>query len=303
MARYTLVLIYAINFSFKYYVQCQSSDICDKIEGKRFYLEYGDSGALHADFQNNLWYSRNSNISNNRCTIEYVTCPSCVIEINFRYLNISRNCGRASVFDTCGCDYVWIYEPAIEDATGEQFCGRFIHTNTSQLGYISQTRIVAISFIYNSRYGHAFSLDYHAKRNRVQLTGHPVLNNMNNISQAIQSPFFPHMYPRDMSVEYIINCKSADMCRISLIFTDFLLAESSILEFFDWNGLRMYVIAGNIFRPPIIISTGPSMVIRFYANGASGLGFKASYSFILGNLDDATFKPNIGKPFQQVSIV
>lgn len=78
----------------------------------------------------------------------------------FRYLNISRNCGKASVFDTCGCDYVWIYEPPIEDASGEQFCGRFIQNNASELNYISQTRTVALTFIYSREYGQAFALDY-----------------------------------------------------------------------------------------------------------------------------------------------
>lgn len=81
-----------------------------------------------------------------------------------RYLNISRNCGKASVYDTCGCDYVWIYEPPIQDASGEQFCGRFIKNNVSQLSYVSQTRTVAFTFIYsNTGYGHAFTLDYFSK--------------------------------------------------------------------------------------------------------------------------------------------
>ncbi|KAJ8938627.1 hypothetical protein NQ314_011407 [Rhamnusium bicolor] len=131
-------------------------------------------------------------------------------------------------------------------------------------------------------------------RNRVRLKGYPTTGNMNNVSQFISSPFFPYLYPIDLSVEYVINCESLDPCRISLLFTDFLLAGSSIIEFFDWNGQRMYVTSGNIFRPPVIISTGPSLIIRFYANGVSSYGFKAAYSFVLGNLDDLTFKPNIG---------
>lgn len=57
----------------------------------------------------------------------------------------------------------------------------------------------------------------------------------------------------------------------------------------------MYVISGNIFRPPAILSSGPSLIIRFYANGASDFGFKASYAFILGAVDELAFKPNMGK--------
>lgn len=57
----------------------------------------------------------------------------------------------------------------------------------------------------------------------------------------------------------------------------------------------MYVISGNMFRPPAILSSGSSLVIRFYANGGTDLGFKASYSFILGALDELAFRPNMGK--------
>ncbi|CAG9831123.1 unnamed protein product [Diabrotica balteata] len=117
---------------------------------------------------------------------------------------------------------------------------------------------------------------------------------MNNASQFISSPFFPHLYPMDLSVEYVINCETIESCRISLLFTDFLVDPSSIIEFFDWTGQRIHVISGNVFRPPVIISNGPSLVVRFYANGASHLGFKASYSFILGNIEDSAFKPHIG---------
>lgn len=67
-----------------------------------------------------------------------------------------------------------------------------------------------------------------------------------------------------------------------------------MFQFFDWNGQRIYVISGNVFRPPVIVTSGPGLVMRFYANGASDLGFKASYSFTLGNIDDAGLKPNIG---------
>lgn len=38
--------------------------------------------------------------------------------------------------------------------------------------------------------------------------------------------------------------------------------------------------SGARFRPPIIVSSGPSMLVRFYANGGTGLGYKAFYSFV-----------------------
>nr|XP_023018488.1 uncharacterized protein LOC111507426 isoform X1 [Leptinotarsa decemlineata] len=271
----------------------QFDDICGITNGKRLYLEHGETGSLLANFRNNVSIRRNMT-SYNRCSVEFITCPSCIIEIKFRYLNISRICGKSSVYDTCGCDYVWIYEPPVEDASGEQFCGRFIENNISELSYVSQTRTVAISFIFNKDYGHAFTLDYSTKRNTIIIHGYPRIGNMNNSSQIISSPFFPYSYPTDLSLEYIISCESKETCRINLLFTDFLLEDSSIIEFFDWNGQRMQVISGNTFRPPVITSNGPSMTIRFYANGASDFGFKATYSFILGTLDDLVFKPIIG---------
>lgn len=57
----------------------------------------------------------------------------------------------------------------------------------------------------------------------------------------------------------------------------------------------MYVISGNMFRPPAILSSGSTLIVRFYANGATDFGFKASYSFILGVLDELAFRPNMGK--------
>lgn len=82
----------------------------------------------------------------------------------FRFLNISRNCDKASMMDSCGCDYLWIYEPPIEDASGEQYCGRFLKNNSSELSYVGQTRTVAFAFVYSNEYGYAFTLDYHTKR-------------------------------------------------------------------------------------------------------------------------------------------
>ncbi|KAJ8917600.1 hypothetical protein NQ315_000083 [Exocentrus adspersus] len=290
-----LALSFFVTIYFIASVYSQFNDICGLNNGKRFFLENGQGGSVVANYKDNLWNNRGKNNSDtSKCTVELVTCPSCIIDIKFRYLNISRNCGRVSIFDNCGCDYVWIYEPPTDNRSGEQFCGRFIQNNISQLSYVSQTRSVAVTFIYNTEYGQAFTVDYTTRRNRVHFTGYPKTGNMNNASQYISSPFFPYLYPVDLSVEYVINCESLSPCRISLIFTDFLIADSSIIEFFDWNEQRMYVTFGNQFRPPILISTGPSLVIRFYANGASNFGFRASYSYILGNINDLTLAPNVG---------
>lgn len=151
-------------------------------------------------------------------------------KIVLRYLNISRTCGRATVYDGCGCDYVWIYEPPFEEVSGEQFCGRFLDNSTGSLSYVSRTKNVAVTFIYSTEYNHAFTLDFASERNRIVYNGYPKLPNMNNASQTLTSSFFPYYYPSDLSMEHVINCETTEMCRISLVFSDFQLARSSIIE-------------------------------------------------------------------------
>lgn len=52
------------------------------------------------------------------------------------------------------------------------------------------------------------------------------------------------------------------------------------MEIYDYDGERMHVYSGIIFRPPILISNGPSLMIRFYANGGTGPGYKAKATFL-----------------------
>lgn len=65
----------------------------------------------------------------------------------------------------------------------------------------------------------------------------------------------------------------------------------SVVQFYDWNGQRLDVSSGARFRPPVIMSSGPSLLIRFYANGGTGLGYKAFYSFVIGHSLDKSVKP------------
>lgn len=47
----------------------------------------------------------------------------------------------------------------------------------------------------------------------------------------LMSPFFPARYPRDLGLEYIINCPTeARLCRVRVLFSDFQLASVSIIE-------------------------------------------------------------------------
>lgn len=63
------------------------------------------------------------------------------------------------------------------------------------------------------------------------------------------------------------------------------------IQFYDWNGQRLDVSSGTRFRPPVIVNTGPSLLIRFYANGGTGFGYKAFYSFVIGNLFNKSIQP------------
>ncbi|XP_068897152.1 uncharacterized protein Culd, partial [Tenebrio molitor] len=270
-------------------------DICGHINGQRIYLEYGETGTLEAKYENNIFdrFVRSRSGAQKRCTVEFISCPSCIIKIKFTFLNLSRNCERSSVFDTCGCDYVWIYQPTFEQSS-EQFCGRFLHNNISQLEYNSQTRKVVVAFLYNKHYEHAFTLDYYTDRNKIHLTGFPKFGNANNASQTLSTPFFPNLYPSDLTMEHVVTCESTnETCRITLVFTDFLVAAASIIDVFDWNGERIYVTTGDLFRPAVITSSGSALMIRFYANGATNLGFKAYYSFLLGQASDVQRAPDI----------
>lgn len=67
-----------------------------------------------------------------------------------------------------------------------------------------------------------------------------------------------------------------------------------MFQFFDWNGQRIFVTTGSLFRPPILISSGPSMIVRFYANGGTDIGFKLKYSYVLGMQNNGTAKINTG---------
>lgn len=62
------------------------------------------------------------------------------------------------------------------------------------------------------------------------IEGYPKEGNLNILNQQISSPFFPNMYPRDLSLEYVINCKTNEKCQIRLIFTDFQLSAASLIE-------------------------------------------------------------------------
>ncbi|XP_051171893.1 uncharacterized protein LOC127288463 isoform X2 [Leptopilina boulardi] len=280
----------------------RNEDICGIQNGRRLYLELGEQGVLYAKnvsfiknaprLQDSRIYTTNS--SHDQCSLELVTCPSCVITLTFKSIGLSQNCGDGSFMldSSCRCDYVWISEPPYEDVSGTPFCGFY-----SPISYRSNTRTLSITLLYSQSHNHAFTLEYTSERNRINLKGSDISSGIgksrnNTIGGILTSPFFPSRYPRDLGMEYVITCPTeAPSCRVRVLFSDFQLAAVSIIEFYDWNGQRLDVSSGVRFRPPVIVSSGPSLLIRFYANGGTGLGYKAFYSFVLGHLYDKSVQP------------
>lgn len=56
-------------------------EICGGFDGRRLYLQLGEHGTLLANTDNNL--IENSS-DYKHCSLEIVTCPSCIISIQFR---------------------------------------------------------------------------------------------------------------------------------------------------------------------------------------------------------------------------
>ncbi|XP_049295942.1 uncharacterized protein LOC125770421 isoform X2 [Anopheles funestus] len=272
----------------------RNNEICGVYNGHRVYFELGDHGQLQATNVSVPYIPRaaNQTVVPNVCTLELVTCPSCNFKISLSYSNFPAKCSVHNE-PPCRCDYLEFTEPPFDSTehTGRRNCGH-------DVVYQTQTRSVLIKFIYWSNHTHAFTLEYVAERNRETIQANPGpapnLTSINNYlhHRIITTPYFPSYYPRDFGKEYVLSC-NVEACRINVIFSDFQLAKTSTMEFYDWNGQRLGTVSGAIFRPPVFQSTGPSMIIRFYANGGSGLGYRALVSFLhVASSSDESLHPN-----------
>ncbi|XP_053676710.1 uncharacterized protein LOC128726892 [Anopheles nili] len=283
-------------------IQClpkvfRSNEICGVYNGHRVYFELGDRGQLQATNVTVPYVPRtalaNQTAIANVCTLELVTCPSCNFKISLSYSNFPAKC-TAHNEPPCRCDYLEFTEPPFDSSeyTGRRNCGH-------DVVYQTQTRSVLIKFVYWSNHTHAFTLEYVAERNRETIQANPgPAQNLTSISsfpshhRVITTPYFPAYYPRDFGKEYVLSC-NVEACRINVIFSDFQLAKTSTMEFYDWNGQRLGAVSGAMFRPPVIQSSGPSMIIRFYANGGSALGYRALVSFVhVTSAADVSLHPN-----------
>lgn len=116
----------------------------------------------------------------------------------------------------------------------------------------------------------------------------------------LSSPFFPGPSPRDLIKQHLITCtangqRSAAVpsyfstaappapqtpCRIRVLFTDFQLDLQSRLEFYDADGDLIQMYTGLAGRPPALVIDGPSLLMRFYANGGAALLYRAEVDFL-----------------------
>nr|XP_018913155.1 PREDICTED: uncharacterized protein LOC109041304 isoform X1 [Bemisia tabaci] len=280
----------------------RQESICGTYNGRRLYLELGDKGILYSGNATIHQKSNQRDIKvHDQCSIEIVTCPACVIKVSFLHMNLSPQCGNSAGGmgeHQCRCDYLWLSEPPYEEVSGASYCGFFQSTTINALNYRSLTRSLSLTFLFTESHSNAFVLEFTAERNRLHFSGSPRISNIpQSISPGgeITSPFFPAQYPRDLSSEYTIHCdvQIGVRCRIRLLFLDYQLATVSIMKFYNLDNERQHIdsSSGASFRPPVILSSGPTLLIRFNANGGTGLGFKILYSFVTGTFDLTAIKP------------
>lgn len=78
------VAVHFLFISFAGFANSEFYDICGLNNGKRFYLEHGESGSLVADYKSNIWHEQNNISVSNKCSLEFITCPSCIVNIKFK---------------------------------------------------------------------------------------------------------------------------------------------------------------------------------------------------------------------------
>uniref|UniRef100_A0A8D8QMG7 Neuropilin and tolloid-like protein 2 n=1 Tax=Cacopsylla melanoneura TaxID=428564 RepID=A0A8D8QMG7_9HEMI len=215
--------------------------------------------------------------------------PSCTNSPILQQISDKRN-------HACNCDVVRIsespqnsgYATPPDPIAFVPYCGFYTSKIFVQPRYKSQTRSVSIKLLYSHNHHHAFTVKYSVTKN-IRLFEGSVGG-----GGSILSPFFPVQYPRDLAMEYIIRCvglHAASNCKIRLVFSDFNLATSSMIEMLDQHKLLLDSSTGAMFRPNILLTRGPLLIVRFMANGGTGIGFKADYTFLPGNYDEKQLNP------------
>ncbi|VVC26000.1 CUB domain,Low-density lipoprotein (LDL) receptor class A repeat,Low-density lipoprotein (LDL) [Cinara cedri] len=265
-------------------------DICRPFNQKKvIYTTVGSRGTVYAKNDSNLFnlnYSKLNESFSRQCSLHILSCPSCMVNLRFKDVNLT--CSKEGV-----CNSVCIVEPPYLILRSLK-CVDGTAKNNSSIHYKSLTSQVNLNFVSRYPYRHAFTAEYLITRNTQLAEIKPEFNNKANISFGgyVSTPFFPISYPNDLTFEQVINCKASVTCLIHLIFVDFQIAEESIIEFYDSDRKRLGVTGGITFRPPVMLSSGPMLYIKFFANAGSSIGYKAQYSCVQGNVQDSILKPN-----------
>lgn len=174
-----------------------------------------------------------------------------------RNTNFTTSCDNSGN-STCKCgDFISFSEPPYEENTMENiWCGRSPYT------FQSRGRVLVINYVYQSSHDNPFNLTYlsestyilHLKyaqnfniqkmksnfkkslfapeiENIIRYEGF-ISDNQTTQIDELKSPFFPNFYPRDLSVEHLIECRSNDTseCHIEISFSDFQIALPSAME-------------------------------------------------------------------------
>lgn len=63
------------------------------------------------------------------------------------------------------------------------------------------------------------------------------------------------------------------------------------MQFYDGDEQLIAKYTGEIFRPPIIYSNDSTVIVRFFANGGTGLGYRANVQYITQAQLNQTVKP------------
>ncbi|XP_076331266.1 uncharacterized protein LOC143236717 isoform X2 [Tachypleus tridentatus] len=249
-------------------------DFCSSLDGKKYFIDVGKTGIIEGgNASSQVSGKKLAHSALQRCSVELVTGPSCHIVVT----KLSENIPKCSSVESCRCDYVLIKEPAYTKF-GQEFCGT-TSNQSSTVQYESKTKLITMEFLHGFPYTDSFAVHFKAVKNLYILKGHHDFY-QSNITGFFESPHFPVDYPRDYSAEYVIR-NIENKGYIQLIFTDFQLSYWSYIEVYDSDSTRINVYRGNIFRPPIIMSSGPILTLKFQASdGHPRPGFRAKYTFI-----------------------
>ncbi|XP_068203181.1 uncharacterized protein Culd isoform X2 [Palaemon carinicauda] len=201
------------------------------------------------------------------CGVEILTRPDCHLELTFDRVNLP-SCSHDR---SCRCDYLRLREPPYRGNGGLDICSMGDETPET---FTSLTKEVRMDFLYTRAYEDAIAVGITAKRNKYRILG-----KVNSTIGNIKSPFFPELYPKEHWMEYELVAKEEN-ARIKVTFLDFQLSPWSFVEIQDTNNTRLAVFNGNLFRPPVLISSGPQITVRFNGNGETARGFNLEYAFV-----------------------